>query len=59
MIKNVRIFARHVAGLDNEKSDWLSHGKISDFKEKYGNKHNPEPCEIPEEIWPVEKIWLK
>ena len=57
MVQNIRVFARHVEGVLNEKSDWLSRGKIQQFKEKYGCEHTETPSPLPEVIWPVEKLW--
>ena len=56
---NVRIFAKHCPGLDNEKSDWLSRGKMEQFKRKYGHLHDEEPGQIPDKVWPMEKLWVR
>ena len=60
MIHNVKINARHVRGVANDLSDYLSRGKIQAFKDLaalHGLNMNKHPTEIPHDIWPVEKIW--
>ena len=59
MIHNVRIFAKYVSSKDNYFADYLSRLQIRRFKHKAKGKFNKEPVEIPTEIWPMEKIWLK
>ena len=60
MIHNVKINARHVRGVANDLSDYLSRGKIQAFKDLaalHSLNMNKHPTEIPHDIWPVEKIW--
>ena len=60
LIENVRIFARHVSGVKNYLSDSLSRMKIEKFHElagKDGLCFNNLPTNIPEDLWPMEKIW--
>ena len=48
MIHNVKIQAKHVAGKLNKYSDYLSRLQYQEFR---------KPSPIPEELWPIEKIW--
>ena len=60
LLDNVRIFARHVKGVDNGYADSLSRNKINLFKElcmKAGKVINLEATPIPDVMWPVQKIW--
>ena len=58
MIQNVRVFAKWVATDENGKADALSR---MDFKRFWELDDSMEafPTTIPNQIWPVEKIWLK
>ena len=58
MNMNVRIFAKHCPGLENEKSDWLSRGKLELFKQKYGHLHDDLLGTIPDQVWPIKKLWV-
>ena len=57
---NVRIFAKHIKSEDNSISDALSRGQWARFR-RLTRKRNMEefPTGNPEEIWPIEKIWLR
>ena len=62
LMENVRVFARHVEGKKNIFADSLSRNKISYFKElciRHNKNMEELPLEIPIEIWPLEKIWVK
>ena len=56
--QNVRVFARYVNTKDNTDANLLSRLKILAFL-----KRNPccdeFPTQIPNDLWPVQKIWLK
>ena len=56
LIENVRIYTKYVASKDNTRADMLSQLKIQAFKDKF-----PEADEfntlVPEEIWPMRKLW--
>ena len=57
---NVRIAAKHVLGTNNKISDCLSRMKFLEFHRiTSGKSMNSQKTEIPEIIWPMEKIWLK
>ena len=61
MTENVRIFARHIKGKNNYFCDALSRLKLDTFhklSEKHGKAFNPTPSVMPEDIWPMENIWL-
>ena len=61
LIHNVRIFARHVRGIQNKLSDALSRHKLSKFWEIVkceGRAFEEKPTPIPGEIWPLQKVWL-
>ena len=60
--ENVRIFARHVRGVDNYFADALSRLQLSKFHklaEEKGKSFDDSPTEVPEQLWPMTKIWLK
>ena len=60
LIHNVKITERHVSGISNELADFLSRGKIQQFKDlavSRGKAIDPYPTEIPQEIWPLSKLW--
>ena len=62
LIENVRIFARHVEGSKNVLADNLSRNRLDLFHEncqKIEKKMDNKPTEVPEAIWPVQKIWRK
>ena len=55
---NVRIFARHVKGKNNEISDSLSRLKFEKFAQLTQHMNMEEnPTPVPKEIWPLSKIW--
>ena len=58
---NVRVFARHVTSRNNDYSDALSRLKLEKFwqisREK-GDYFEQSPTNIPEQIWPIQKIWI-
>ena len=56
MIENVRIFAKFVPSKSNTAADLLSRLKIEKFKKlKIWEEY---PMEIPEQIWPIQKLWV-
>ena len=55
--RNVRIFAKHVSTKDNGKADALSRLDFSRFWNLAGREMNAHPTAIPQEIWPISKIW--
>ena len=60
LIENVRVFARHVEGVKNTLADSLSRDKVEHFKElcaARGKTINDIPDELPEVMWPMERIW--
>ena len=62
LLENVRIFARHIEGKKNVLSDNLSRDRIDLFKRtcsKQGRKIAIFPTDVPEAIWPIEKIWKR
>ena len=59
MMENVRVFAKHMPGKQNKFSDWLSRGQIDRFKVMGAEKFEAEPMEIPEQLWPMSKLWIK
>ena len=62
LLQNVRIFAKHVRTNQNGPSDALSRLQFQRFKRitLAAGKVMAETSEcIPEDIWPIEKIWLK
>ena len=60
LMENVRIFAKHVSGISSGLADSLSRGRIAYFHElckKKGRIMDQKPVEVPQEIWPITKIW--
>ena len=58
IIRNVRIYARHVGTKDNGKADALSRLDFDRFWNLAGDDMNSKPSTIPEAIWPMQKIWI-
>ena len=57
---NVRIFARHVRTDENDIADSLRRLQWCRFKCLTKDMNmDVEPTQIPDEIWPMQKIWLK
>ena len=62
LVDNVRVFAKHVEGVKNIYADSLSRNKITYFKElcsRYQRTYETTPIEVPDVLWPVQKIWKK
>ena len=56
LIENVRIYATYIKSEDNVASDLLSRLKIEKFlslKDSWDSK----PTSVPEDLWPIEKLW--
>ena len=58
MVLNVKVSARHVGTKANGKADALSRLDMKRFR-KLGPKMDLHPSAIPDEIWPLNKVWLK
>ena len=61
LIHNVRIYGKHVFSEENGIADSLSRFQHSRFKKltkKRGLRMTVKPTPVPEQIWPIEKIWL-
>ena len=59
---NARIFATYVSTHDNYLADYLSWLKICKFKKKLHDLAivvNDQPTPMPEEFWPISKVWIK
>ena len=59
LIRNVRIYAKHVKTKLNGKADALSRLQFKRFWRLSGDNMDAFPSSIPEEIWPINKIWIK
>ena len=57
--RNVRIFAKHVGTKLNGKADALSRLDFVRFWNLAGSSMNDLPSGIPQELWPMDKVWLK
>ena len=57
MTENCRIYAKHISSKSNRKSDLLSRLRISDFLSEFGNDMEDNPSNMPELIWPMNKVW--
>ena len=58
MVHNCRFFARWVSTKLNGPSDLLSRLKVDKFLKTVNRKVDLEPTLIPNEIWPMNKIWI-
>ena len=58
MVLNVKVSARHVDTKANGKANALSRLDMKRFR-KLGPKMDLHPSAIPDEIWPLNKVWLK
>ena len=58
MVSKVRIYARQVGTKDKGKADAWSRLDLNRFRRLGGNCMNDQPSVIPEELWPISKIWL-
>ena len=60
LLHNVRIYARHIRGVLNGRSDALSRKNMSKFWKLSKNMTvQRDPREIPEELWPIGEIWVQ
>ena len=58
LICNLGVYAKHVRSKDNEIADSLSRLQLERFTRlKKGKNFNEESTLVPEEIWPMKKIW--
>ena len=61
MTENVTIFIQYLSSVDNKYSDALSRDQISYFKQLAQEDEltiAAEPTPVPDQLWPVSKIWL-
>ena len=56
---NCRVYARWVSTTKNGPADSLSRLKIDKFLKLVNYEVNVKPTQIPEALWPMEKIWIK
>ena len=57
LISNTKVFAKYIPSKMNLASDYLSRLKFQKFH-ALNDRWDPEPTPVPEDIWPIEKIWL-
>ena len=57
MKMNTRIFMKYIKSKCNNFADNLSRLKLSKFRRTGCGKFEIEPTNIPDEIWPLEKVW--
>ena len=58
---NVKINVKHIAGKSNISSDLLSRLEYKKFRQhsrSIGRRFQNKPCNIPKDLWPMEKLWL-
>ena len=58
IMRNVRIFAKHVRTKANGKVDALSRLDFNRFRRLAGESMNDKPTVVPREIWPLNKLWI-
>ena len=56
---NRRISVRYVKSEDNYLADSLSRGKFKDFWDKAPKNMDRYPTPLPEQLWPIEKVWIR
>ena len=62
MTENVMVFVQYLESEKNKFADAISRDKISYFKQlaaEDGIEVDQQPTDIPTEIWPISKVWLK
>ena len=57
LLHNTRIRAKYVPSKLNSRSDALSRKKFSLFRCLTNYSVNPDPIDIPNELWPMSKVW--
>ena len=57
LIYNRRVFAKYISTKANSRADVLSRGLIGKYF-KLAPHSNKTPDPIPEELWPLSKLWL-
>ena len=59
MIHNTRIFARYVESSKNGPADALSRLNYGRYLRLVKGKTDRQKTEVPKELWPIKKIWVK
>ena len=59
MIQNVRIYAKHVGTKQNGIADSLSRGQFERFSMLTQGRFAKVKSEVPQKLWPMEKVWLQ
>ena len=57
LTENVRVFTKYVKSKENVPSDLLSRLKIDAFMQL--QSWDQSQTEIPEQFWPIQKLWVK
>ena len=55
---NFRLYAKWLKSSDNAAADDLSRLKFKSYLKVVKYKTNKQATEVPEEIWPMNKIWI-
>ena len=61
MLNNVKLTAKHVTSQNNKYADLLSRLQYRNFRrisKKEGKHFNNKPDDIPDDMWPISKIYL-
>ena len=56
LIHNVRVYAKYIKSKENTASDLLSRMRIREFKQLKSSWER-EPTALPEELWPINKLF--
>ena len=59
MLRNVRIYAKHVGTKENGKADALSRLDLDRFWKLSGDSMNEESTPVSLSLWPMDKLWIK
>ena len=57
MTLNIRLFAKHVKSENNDLADDLSRFRLRKFFKKAGHYVEKNPTPVPNQIWPMSKVW--
>ena len=58
LTKNTRVYAKFVPTKSNGKADALSRLQFRRFRNLAGDTMNRYPTPLPEQIWPMSKVWM-
>ena len=57
LLFNRRLVVKYIKSKENSVADNLSRGKIREFKKEVKIQVNKLPDQVPDFIWPPQKLW--